>query len=231
MSEARKYILTILCISLVIGLINVLVITHYEDVSSDQKDFYDRVVSSVIDYYEERLNETVEYYEDALNRHKLATNGSINMNFSVGSIHARVRFFKDGELFFEQYHAGAMTKLGMNITLAKLTGDSWYNLTTYNLNETYISIGNQGTLNSDSTVLPGEWNRTLAVVDNQDYNHFNITCTFYPDSSGPYTADCIGINLQDGIGKNDLTGYDTFTEVTGIDETFTITVEFIKSVS
>lgn len=231
MSVTRKIILMILCTSLVIGLINVLVITHYEDVVSDQRDFYQGVVSSVIDYYEHKLNETVEYYEDVLNRNKLAFNGSANMNFSVGSIHARITFYKNGELYYTQYHAGAMTKLGLNITLAKLTGDSWYNLTAYNLNETYISIGNQGSLDSDSKVLPGEWNRTLATVEDEAYNSFNLTCTFYPDASGPYTADCIGINLQSGIGKNDLTGYDTFIEVTGIDETFTITVEFIKSVS
>jgi hypothetical protein len=56
-----------------------------------------------------------------------------------------------------------------------------------------------------------------------------LTCTFYPDDGGPYTADCIGLNYDDA--GNNLWGYDTFSEVTGIDDTFTINVEFKVSVS
>lgn len=154
----------------------------------------------------------------------------VTLSFTSRSIHATITIFKDGVKVFEQYHAGAVTKLGMNHTLGKLTGDSWYNITAYLMNTTYISIGNQGTLDSDSVCLPGEWNRTLGAVEDQTYNSFNLTCTFYPDT-GPYTADCIGINYQDGIGNNALWGYDTFAEVTNIDDTFTINVEFKVSVS
>jgi len=146
-------------------------------------------------------------------------------------IHCLITMYQYDQLIFQQYHAGAVTKLGMNVTLAKLTGDSWYNLTTYNLNNTFISIGDQGTLDTDSTVLPSEWNRTVAVVEDQAYNSFNLTCTMYPDDSGPYTADCIGINYESGIGNNALWGYDTFTQVTGIDDTFTINIEFKVTVS
>jgi hypothetical protein len=127
---------------------------------------------------------------------------------------------------FEQYHAGAVTKLGLNVTFAKLTGNSSaYNVTQYTLNNTFVSIGNMGTLTTDSVVLPGEWNRTSASMHDCVYNGFNLTAVFYP-GAGPYTADCIGVNFQDGIGNNALFAYDTFAEVTGIDSTFTITVEF-----
>jgi hypothetical protein len=153
------------------------------------------------------------------------------------SIHATVWFYKDGELIFTYTHPGVLTNLGRNITLAKLSGDSGYNLTWYNWNTTYISIGNQGVLSNSSTVLPGEWNRTTATVEDitatgTSYS-YNLTCTFYPDAAGPYTADCIGINVGSGtIGADEtLWAYDTFTEVTGIDETFTINVEFKISIT
>lgn len=151
--------------------------------------------------------------------------GSINVNFTVGSIHATITMEQNGVKVFEQYHAGAVTKLGMNVTLAKLTGNATaYNSTQYTLNLTSISIGNKGTLDSDSTVLPGEWNRTAATMHDCTYNSFNLTAVFHPNT-GPYTADCLGVNYEDGIGNNALWGYDTFTEVTGIDSTFTITIE------
>lgn len=150
-------------------------------------------------------------------------------------VHATVEFYKDGKLVFAYSHPGEETKLGYNITLAKLSGDSGFNLTTYNLNTTFVSIGNQGTLTNSSTVLPGEWNRTAGTVEDlvvtgETYS-FNVTATIYPDTGGPYTADCIGVNYEDGIGNNALYGYDTFNEVTGIDETFTINIEFQISVT
>jgi len=179
-------------------------------------------------------NELVQQYNDLVNNYNElleAYNGLVASPTSseIGlypKIHARIRIWKDGILILDEYHAGTLTKLGMNMTLAKLTGDdTFFNLTQYNLNNTYISIGDKGTLDSDDTVLPGEWNRTAGTVEDEAYDSYNLTCTFYPDT-GPYTADCIGINFEDGIGNNALWGYDEFTEVTGIDETFTITVEF-----
>ncbi len=170
--------------------------------------------------------------------HMMRLFGSSDMDLSVKfldetPVHMNIKVYKQGKLLLSQYHAGAVTKLGMNMTLAKLTGDStFYNLTTYSMNCTFISIGNQGTLNTDSTVLPAEWNRTTATVEDEAYNSFNLTCIIIPDAGGPYTADCIGINFESGIGKDQtLFAYDTFTEVTGIDATFTITVEFIVSLS
>jgi hypothetical protein len=132
---------------------------------------------------------------------------------------------------FEQYHAGAVTKLGLNTTFAKLVGSAtFYNITTTLLNVTYVSIGNKGTLDTDSVVLPGEWNRTSATPHDGTYNSCNWTATFYP-GAGPYTADCMGINYEAGIGQNALFAYDTFAEVTGIDNTFTVVIEFKLSAS
>lgn len=173
-------------------------------------------------------------------RHTLMQIGS-NMNVDTGiasnlgkaPIHMTVSFFKRGttQLVFEQYHAGALTKLGMNCTLGKLTGNlTGYNMTQYNLNLTYVSIGDQGTLNSDNTELPGEWNRTAGVQHDCTYNSFNITAWFYPDT-GPHTADCIGLNFESGISNGALWGYDTFNEKTGIDDTFDIKVEIKVTIS
>jgi len=152
--------------------------------------------------------------------------GSANISFTVGSVHATVTFYKDGVKVFEQYHAGYVTKLGLNVTFAKLTGNSSaYNVTQYTLNNTFVSIGNQGALTTDSVVLPGEWNRTSASMHDCVYNSFNLTAVF-TGTVGSQTADCIGVNFQNGIGNNALFAYDTFAEVTNIDSTFTITVEF-----
>lgn len=163
--------------------------------------------------------------------HSITEYGHAHVSFSIGSVHATITMYRNGVKVFEQYHAGAPTKLGLNTTFAKLLGVSAsYNMTVYNLNITYISIGNKGTLDADSTVLPAEWNRTLATPHDATYNSCNWTAIFHPNT-GPYTADCIGLNLESGIGINDLMFYDTFTEVTGIDSTFTITVEFKVSAS
>lgn len=163
--------------------------------------------------------------------HSVNEYGHAAVSFSIGSVHATITMYRNGVKVFEQYHAGAVTKLGLNTTFAKLVGNStFYNITTTLLNVTYISIGNKGTLDTDSTVLPGEWNRTSALVHDATYNSCNWTAVF-TGTSGSQTADCIGLNWESGIGSNNLFAYDTFAEVTGIDDTFTITVEFKVSAS
>jgi len=148
-----------------------------------------------------------------------------DFSFQVGSIHTTVTIYKDGELISAQYHAGTVTKLGMNMTMAKMTGNATaYNITQYTLNLTYVSIGNKGTLNTDSTNLPAEWNRTIGYQHNAVYNQFNMTATF-TGTTGSQTADCIGINFEGPINGNALWGYDSFDEVTGIDSTFTLIFE------
>jgi len=146
-------------------------------------------------------------------------------------VHARIRIYESGVLIMDEYHAGNVTDLGDNATLAKLFGDADYNLTTYDLNATFISIGNKGALSTSSTVLPAEWNRTAGTVEDEDQSTMNITCIFYPDDSGPYTADCIGLNFEGDAAANDLFACDEFTEVSGIDETFTINIEFSVTIS
>lgn len=159
--------------------------------------------------------------------------GNVGIDLESDSVHCRIRMWKDGELFFDEYHSGVVTDLGDNTTLFKLFGDTdlQNNTIPYTANCTYISIGDQGSLSSASTVLPGEWNRTAGTVDNEHQSYLNVSCTFYPDNAGPYTADCIGLNMNNTAQAENLLMYDTFTEVTGIDETFTINVDFKISVS
>jgi hypothetical protein len=154
--------------------------------------------------------------------------GSASFSFTAYSVHATVEFWKDGVLLHSAYHEGAVTNLGLNVTFAKLLGDStFYNLTQYNLNVTYISIGyNTTNLTPSLTCLPNEWNRTLATPHDATYNSCNWTAVIYPDA-GPYNVSCYGVNFQSGIGNNALFAYDSYpTLVTGVDNTFTITVEF-----
>ena len=159
--------------------------------------------------------------------------GNLGVDLETSSIHCRIRMYKDGELVFDQYHTGVVTDLGDNITLFKLFGDTdmQANNVAFTENCTFISIGDQGSLSESSDVLPGEWNRTAGTIDNEYQSYLNVSCTFYPDNAGPYTADCIGLNTNSTAGAHNLLMYDTFTEVTGIDETFTINVDFKISVS
>jgi len=159
--------------------------------------------------------------------------GTVGIDMETTSVHCRIKIYQDGNLIFNEWHSGNVTNLGDNMTLFWVFGDTdmQVNGIPYLNNGTYITIGNQGTLNDASTVLPGEWNRTLGTVEDEAPSQLNITCTFYPDNAGPYTADCIGLNCNATASANDLIMYDTFTEVTGIDETFTINIEFQISVS
>ena len=141
-------------------------------------------------------------------------------------VHTVIRIYKAGVKILEEYHAGVVTNLGLNTTFGKLTNNAFYNASTYSLNLGYVGIGNQGTLTAASTVLPGEWNRTAGTPHTPTYNSINWTTVIYPDA-GPYTADCLGVYYE--AAGNSLFLYDTFTEVTGIDDTFTITLEIILS--
>jgi hypothetical protein len=142
------------------------------------------------------------------------------------TIHGTIEFYKDGVLLYRFHHPGSVCNLGLNLTMTKLSGyNPAYNITTYTMNTTFVSIGDQGTLNDASTELPGEWNRTTATVVYHAFDRFNVSGTIYPDA-GPYTADCFGVNYQAGISNNALFCYDTFVQVTGIDDTFTIIINF-----
>jgi len=151
--------------------------------------------------------------------------GRVGITLETHSIHCTVTFYQDGEVVYRFHHPGNVTDIGDNQTLYWLFGDPAMTEGTYASNVTYISIGNQGTLNDASTQLPGEWNRTLATIEYQTQSQLNLTCTFYPDNGGPYTADCIGLNYA-ASGDGNLWAYDILDEVTGIDETFTIDVDF-----
>lgn len=193
-------------------------------------------LNQVLDAYEgltEQYNDLVEKYNvvvDAYNSlaEKPASGSQVGLQTEI---HSRVRMWKNGVLIFDEYNAGVVTDIGDNQTLAWIFGDTNYNVTAYMMNVTYISIGNQGSVSSAITILPGEWNRTLATLEDQSQSWLNLTCTFYPDA-GPHTADCIGLNwISTNASDNNLYAYDTFTEVTGIDDTFEIGIEFKVTVA
>ena len=172
----------------------------------------------------------------SLSPHILSFYGNVGVDLEAKSIDSRIRIWQGDKLILDEYNSGVVTDIGDNMTLFKMFGygNMQYADLPYGDNCTFISIGNDtGTLSATSTVLPNEWNRTAGTVGGSGkygQSWLNITCTFYP-SAGPQTADCIGLNLNVTADANNLLFYDTFTEVTGIDETFTITVEFKISVS
>lgn len=100
-------------------------------------------------------------------------------------------------------------------------------LADYTLNATYISIGNDtGSLGTSSTQLPNEWHREAGTIEDETQSQINMTCQITgAEISNTQVADCIGINWKSS-GNNNLWAYDTFTQVTGIDSTFTINIEF-----
>jgi hypothetical protein len=176
-------------------------------------------------------NDLVEKYNDLVEFLASKNVDSLGVGLTH-EIHCRIRMWKSGVLVFDEYHAGAVTDIGDNMTIYWESGDTNFKVGSmdYNWNISHIGIGDQGTLTTASTVLPGEWNRTaITTWDNQIQSTINYTTIIYPDAGGPYTADCIGLYIN--ATGNYLWGYDTFTEVTGIDETFTINVEFQVSVS
>jgi len=142
-------------------------------------------------------------------------------------VHMIIKFWKDGKIVFQQYHAGFKTSLGMNVTFAKETGNATlYNMTQYNFNTTFVSIGNGTAPTIASTILPNEWAKVVGVQHAGTYGGYNITAVITPPV-GPNWADCIGLNFEAvGLGFHDLIYYDTFSTVKGIDNSFTITVEF-----
>lgn len=153
-------------------------------------------------------------------------------------VHMRIEIYQHygtphQKLILSEYHSGALTDLGDNMTLYKLFGDSdmQYGSLNSSAYAPFISIGNDtGTLGTSSTVLPEEWYRELGTIDNEAQSSHNITCTISGAEiggvGGTQTADCIGICLTETDDADDLWGYDTFTQVTGIDSTFTINIDF-----
>ncbi len=160
---------------------------------------------------------------------EIESGNQMHFSFTKHSVHTLITIYHEDTEVLKEYHAGAVTKLGLNTTFAKLTGNlTFYNISVSLLNLTFVGIGDQGTLDLDTEILPGEWNRTVGTQHTLAYNGFNITATFHPDA-GPYTADCLGIYYE-AAGES-LFAYDTFTEVTGIDASFTIVLEIQVSAS
>ena len=149
------------------------------------------------------------------------------------SVHSRIRVWQGDMLVLDEYNAGNVTNLGDNMTLFWIFGDTGMGtMQAYSTNCTWISIGDcdGASRAEDITILPGEWNRTAAAFEDETQSALNLTCTIYPDAGGPYEADCIGINCASS-GDGNLIFFDSFSEVTNIDDTFTINIEFKVSIS
>jgi hypothetical protein len=159
---------------------------------------------------------------------------TVGLDFTKWSIHSQVQILDgEGNEIINEWHAGVVTNTGDNQTLAWVFGDADYNVTAYMNNATYISIGNDtGTLAATVTVLPNEWHREAGTVEQEQQSQLNVSCQITGgEISGTQVADCIGLNWGSEDDSNNLWAYDTFTEVTGIDNTFTINIEFQISVS
>jgi hypothetical protein len=141
------------------------------------------------------------------------------------SVYATVTFYRAGRVVY--YFAGLdpLTKLGLNLTFAKLSGSNSYNLTTYSMNSTFVSLGNYTTvMTSDTTQLAGEFIRVAGVVHAQVYNGFNVTGSF-SGFAGTNSSNCMGLEYAGSGFGNDLFGYTTFGLVTGIGSDWSITAE------
>jgi hypothetical protein len=149
---------------------------------------------------------------------------TMSINYQVN---AEITFKKNGKVVYHFSGLDALTNQGLNLTFCKLTGDNtFYNMTTYNMNTTRVSLGNYTTaLSSSSTNLGGEWIRVSGTIHAQAYNGFNITGTF-SGLTGTNSSNCMGIEYGGAtMNNNDLWGYITFSQITGIDSSFTITAE------
>lgn len=149
------------------------------------------------------------------------TGNNASLNYNIDST---IYFYQNGHLVHVEYGHEPLTNLGLNLTFAKLTGSLSYNQSTYLLNTTFVSLGD-GSVSATITKLPNEFIRVSGVIHAQVYNGFNITGTF-TGFSGTNSSNCMGINYESAsLGFNDLFAYVAFSEVTGIDSSFTITCE------
>ena len=132
------------------------------------------------------------------------------------NVHSTIRQYRtiDGQkhLIYTYSHPAALTTLFENLTAAKITGDTAWNLTDYLANVTYIALGIDVGLTTASTVLPGEWNRTDGVFEYIAVGHWNYSASFYPNGSG--ITNATSMNWLSGIGTDlSMAYYDTFADI------------------
>jgi hypothetical protein len=142
------------------------------------------------------------------------------------NVYATLTITKNGKLFLYWSGLDPLTNLGFNLTCAKLSGSNSYNLTTYNLNTTFVVLANYTTItpNSGSVTLQNEFMIVSGIIHAQVYNGYNITGTF-SGFTGTNSTNVFGLCYENGLGNNALFAYTTFNLITGIDNTFTFTIE------
>lgn len=126
-----------------------------------------------------------------------------------------LKFYEGNRLAFITELGSAMTDIGKNLTMAKISGNTSIALISdYLYNLTYIALGTDVGLTTSSTVLPNEWNRTLANQEILNNGHtINLTATIYPSGSG--STNATSVNWKSGIATdNSMWCYDTFATKT-----------------
>jgi hypothetical protein len=122
-----------------------------------------------------------------------------------------LKYYQGNDLVCIEEIGSTLADIGKKYTVMKLTGNLSHSLiASFMYNLTYIALGTDEGLTASSTVLPNEWNRTLANQELLDTEKaFNLTATIYPSGSG--STNSTSINWKSGIGTaNSMWCYDTF---------------------
>lgn len=178
-----------------------------------------------------------EYNKLAAEYNKLVGQNSIGGISSLGyNITATVWIYHHDKLIYYYSGPDPFTTIAENLTIQKWTGNVTYfgSMTAYLYNCSWVSIGN-GTCSASTTYLPWEWDRVAASQTALTSTSFNMTATFTPPVTPPASvpADVMGINYQSlTANTSDLFAYFPWTsQVTGIDNTFTITINIEVSLA
>jgi hypothetical protein len=168
----------------------------------------------------------VTYFSPFNNRFPIAPSSNSPKYGLSYNVYATITVTENGKLLFYWAGLDPLTNLGLNLTCAKLSGSNSYNLTTYNLNTTFVVLANYTTItpSASSVVLQNEWIIVSGVIHAQVYNGYNVTGSF-SGFTGTNSTNAFGLCYENGLGNNALFGYTIFNLITGIDNTFTFTIE------
>lgn len=144
--------------------------------------------------------------------HKVGSFESRQLKLEIHSTVKQYRWIDGSQFLIYSYsHPAAMTTKGENLTAAKISG-AIFNVTDYNENVTYISLGHRVGLTTGSTQLPGEWNRSSSLTPEYlAVGNWNYSYSFYPGGAG--TTNATGLNWL-STGNHNLWAYDTFATIT-----------------
>jgi hypothetical protein len=142
---------------------------------------------------------------------------------------ATVSFYRGRILYAKRVGSDPLTNLWLNLTYCKMSGSNTYNLTTYNMNASFVGLANYTTTtpSASSTTIQGEWyrgNSGNCLIHAQVYNGYNVTGTL-TGFSGTNSTNCMFLAYSSSFNDPTVVGYVTYSLVTGIDNTFTVVCE------